>query len=211
MTVKQTRTIVNGMPQGLKGQELEVAIEAVLVGMGITTESATNEKDHSAIRNEYVQHVWPAAKDDVEELTGAVAPKPVKKATKKAAKKAAKKAVKKAAKKAAKRTGKDGKVIVAYPKPQGRTRVMFALVLAGASNEDGLAHIQKEFGKNAPTNTSSLGWVRSQLRNNPAHWNGKYGATSKLIKGVKANKECGKVNVKALAELLEANDDESDE
>lgn len=213
MTVKQVRAIVNGMAQGLTGLDLAEAIAAVIK---VDASDPTFEKLAGQIRNEYVQHVWP--KDDDSDLTGTpavVAPKAKKmKAAKKAAKKpAAKKASKPAVvvKTEGKRTGKDGKVIVAYPKPQGRTRVMFALVLAGASNEDGLAHIQKEFGKSAPTNTSSLGWVRSQLRNNPTRWNGKYGATSRLMKAVKANKDCGKVNAKTLHELLTANDDEGDE
>ncbi len=220
MLLKKAIAIVDGMAQGLKDLELNKAI----IALGYEIDS----KDFNAIHNEYVQHAW-----DDEDLAGPAAPKPTVTKTK-VSKKAAESddvpatpAKKKATKKApagattnadGKRVGKDGQVIVAYPKPQGRTRVMFALVLAGASNADGLAFIRKEFGKNSPTTISSLGWVRSQLRNNPDRWlhgkNGpKYGCSSKLIKGVKADKDCVTVKdlAKKVAELTAVADDESDE
>ena len=185
----------------------DTTLAAEVAGLNLKS----NEADQ--VINSYRQIEW----DKIDDLVGDPAPKAEAKAkaAPKAKAKAAKKATPKAKAKAApktkakadKRVGKDGQVIVAYPKPQGRTRVMFALVLAGASNADGLAHIKKEF-KGAPTTISSIGWVRSQLRNNAERWNGKYGSTSKLIKGVKADKDCGKLNVKELNAILASQEDD---
>lgn len=237
MLTKIAKKIVNTMTPGLTGNDLVLAIGAALAGK---TSPATLDKDTEAIRNEYVQHAW-----DVEDLTGATAKPTAKKIDKevlehnrnqrartgvtKNGKKIAKPATKKAAKKpaakkakveggmfktneAGKRVGNDGKVIQAYPKPQGRTRVMFALVLAGASNADGLAFIQHEF-KNAPTTISSLGWVRSQLRNNPSRWMKKY--SSKDMKAVKADRDCAKMTIAAMAKAVDkftpADDESEDE
>ena len=214
MLVKAAKKIVDGMVQGLKDLELNKAINA----LGYETDS----KDFNAVRNEYVQHSW-----DAEDLAGprpaakaTPAPKASKKPTK-AAKKVAKKATKPVKKSdEGKRIGKDGQVIIAYPKPQGRTRVMFACVLAGASNALGLELIQKQFGKSSPTTVSSLGWVRSQLRNNPDRWlhgkNGpKYGCSSKLIKAVKADRDCATMTLKALEakvkDFVVESDDESED
>ncbi len=45
-----------------------------------------------------------------------------------------------------------------------RTARMFQLVLAGFSNEAAVIQIKKEYGKNVPTNTASIGWCRTQLK-----------------------------------------------
>src|SRR5262245_28820551 len=45
-----------------------------------------------------------------------------------------------------------------------RTARMFQLVLAGYSNEAAVQVIKKEYGKNVPTNTASIGWCRTQLK-----------------------------------------------
>ena len=214
MLVKIARKIVDGMKQGLTNGALNTAILEALTAAKL---DLNDEKNTEAIRNEYIQHMW-----DIEDLAGPAAkPAAKSKPTKKAAKKAAKPAAKKAKKQvgegafktneAGKRVGNDGKVIVAYPKPQGRTRVMFALVLAGASNADGLAYIQKAF-KGCPTTISSLGWVRSQLRNNPTRWGKKY--ASKDMKAVKADRDCAKLTItaKLLDKFMPVDDeDESDE
>ena len=231
MLVKVAKKIVDGMKQGLKGAELEDAAHAEAHNYepsgddgGPNGYDTRLERSRIAIVNEYLQHTW-----DVEDLAGPAAKpvaksKPTKKA--KAAVKAAGKAAKQirlAAKKAkkqigegafktnneGKRVGNDGNVIVAYPKPQGRTRVMFALVLAGASNADGLAYIQKQF-KGAPTTISSLGWVRSQLRNNPTRWGKRY--ASKDMKAVKADRDCAKLTITLLDKFMPVDDeDETDE
>lgn len=41
---------------------------------------------------------------------------------------------------------------------------MFELVLAGYSNEAAVTQIKKEYGRDVPTNTSSIGWCRTQLK-----------------------------------------------
>lgn len=103
---------------------------------------------------------------------------PAKKASKPVPKpaKAAKPAPK--AKKASKPAPKPAKATKPAPKAdktagtkvKGESRVarMFELVLEGHSNESAVAAIQKEFGK-VPTNTSSIGWCRSQLINKTAY------------------------------------------
>lgn len=45
-----------------------------------------------------------------------------------------------------------------------RTARMFQLVLEGKSNEAAVEIIKKEYGKNVPTNTASIGWCRTQLK-----------------------------------------------
>lgn len=215
MTTKKAIAIVNGMTQNLAADVLEAQAHAALVA----AHEPPTPANVQSIVNEYRQHAW-----DVEDLTGPVTPAKAKatpktKATPKAkVKTAAKAKAKTVAKKSvkAKRIDKNGNPIVAYPKPEGRTAVMFACVLAGASNADSLALIQKQFGKSSPTNIASIGWVRSQLRNNPDRWmNGKngpkYGCTSKLIKGVKADKDC--TTIKDLAKRVAAftADDSDDE
>lgn len=228
MLVKIAKKIVDGMKQGLTNGALEQAAHIEAHNYEPSGDDGDSngydtrlEKSRLAIINEYKQHSW-----DVEDLASPTT-KPLVKNAKtaigKQAMRIAKKATKPVAKKktakiddsafktndAGKRVGNDGKVIVAYPKPQGRTRVMFALVLAGASNADGLAYIQKQF-KGAPTTINSLGWVRSQLRNNPARWGKRY--TSKDIKAVQANRDCSKVKLTAAAlDKFIKSDDESDE
>lgn len=49
-------------------------------------------------------------------------------------------------------------------KKVSRTARMFQLVLAGHSNESALAVIKKEYGKNVPTTSASIGWCRTQLK-----------------------------------------------
>ena len=165
MLVKIAKKIVDKMSQGLTNSDLHNAIVKVLHDAKRDPKNA--ERDHAAIQNEYVQHAW-----KVEDLTGA-------RVTKKKIKKTA-------AKKTASKTDRP------FPKPQGRTRVFFALVLAGASNADGLAFVKKEF-PGCPTTINSLGWTRSQLRNNAGRWVGRYGVTAKNAKNVPSNKDCHKV------------------
>lgn len=173
MLVKIARKIVNSMTAGLTGNDLNTAIGK------LASDNGYSEADTVAIRNEYVQHVWSdksstrRATGSVEKLTG---PAPKGEKTKKVAKPAKKVAHK----------STDTKP---FPKPEGRTAVMFELVLAGKSNATALAAILKKF-PSAPTNTSSISWVRSQLRNNPKRWDGKHGVTLKLAKAVKADKDC---------------------
>jgi len=50
-----------------------------------------------------------------------------------------------------------------------RTARMFQLVLAGYSNEAAVQVIKKEYGKNVPTNTASIGWCRTQLKAKTAY------------------------------------------
>ncbi len=50
-----------------------------------------------------------------------------------------------------------------------RTARMFQLVLAGLSNEAAVVQIKKEYGKNVPTNTASIGWCRTQLKAKTAY------------------------------------------
>jgi len=45
-----------------------------------------------------------------------------------------------------------------------RTARMFQLVLAGYSNEAALQAIRKEYGKDVPTTSASIGWCRTQLK-----------------------------------------------
>jgi len=45
-----------------------------------------------------------------------------------------------------------------------RTARMFQLVLDGYSNEAAVTIIRREYGKDVPTNTASIGWCRTQLR-----------------------------------------------
>lgn len=54
-------------------------------------------------------------------------------------------------------------------KKVSRTSRMFQLVLAGYSNEAALAVIRKEYGKNVPTTTASIGWCRTQLKAKTAY------------------------------------------
>src|SRR5262245_10494133 len=50
-----------------------------------------------------------------------------------------------------------------------RTARMFQLVLAGYSNEAAVQVVKKEYGKNVPTNTASIGWCRTQLKAKTAY------------------------------------------
>ncbi len=54
-------------------------------------------------------------------------------------------------------------------KKVSRTARMFQLVLAGLSNEAAVGQIKKEYGKNVPTNTASIGWCRTQLKARTAY------------------------------------------
>lgn len=197
MTTKQISAMVDGMTRNLTGDALEAEILKAMEKAGLSIDPETKPTEsaiYGKIVNEYRQHAW-----DVEDLAGPAAPATTP-ATKKAGrvrpktqggkKPAAKKAAvakalpKHTAKKAVKKS--DAKP---FPKPEGRTERMFVHVLAGKSNAAALALILKEF-PGAPTNVSSIGWVRSQLRNNPKRWDGKYGVTIAKAKAVKADKDC---------------------
>lgn len=54
-------------------------------------------------------------------------------------------------------------------KQVSRTARMFQLVLDGYSNEAAVSQIRKEYGKDVPTNTASIGWCRTQLRAKTAY------------------------------------------
>lgn len=152
MTTKNAATIVNTMKPGLTGVELDAAIDlALLAKAEILPGQPTYEKAFAAVRNEYVQHSWDAEDD----LTG-----PMPKATVSKTKKVTKKAEPKAKKAAKTPKAKAEKA----PKGPSRVQRMFEHVLAGLSNEDAVTAIQKEFGKDVPTNVSSIGWCRSQLK-----------------------------------------------
>lgn len=150
MTTKQAAKIVNGMKQGLSGNDLAAAIAAATTLAGIKDASDPNfEKVAAQIRNEYVQHAW----DEEDDLTGPRAAKPA--ATKKTA--ASKKVAKKIAapKKVAKKT--------AAPKKTGVGARQRELILAGKDNDGVLAQIKKEFPK-AETTSNCVAWYRSKMR-----------------------------------------------
>lgn len=168
ITTKQATKIATTMTANLTNHEEQRA--AAIVALKITTPetmTATDIKAIDAVVNAYRQ-LDPLADVPLPKATKKVAP----------AKKAAK---------AAPAKKSDNKP---FPKPQGRTAVMFELVLAGKSNADGLAAILKKF-PGSPTTVASLGWVRSQLRNNAVRWIGKHGVTAANVKTVKADKDCG--------------------
>lgn len=50
-----------------------------------------------------------------------------------------------------------------------RTARMFQLVLDGYSNEAAVAVIRREYGRDVPTNTASIGWCRTQLKARTAY------------------------------------------
>lgn len=52
---------------------------------------------------------------------------------------------------------------------KSRTARMFELVLEGKTNEAAVEIIKREYGKNVPTNTASIGWCRTQLKAGTAY------------------------------------------
>lgn len=50
-----------------------------------------------------------------------------------------------------------------------RTARMFQLVLDGYSNDAAVTIIRREYGKDVPTNTASIGWCRTQLKAKTAY------------------------------------------
>lgn len=54
-------------------------------------------------------------------------------------------------------------------KQVSRTARMFQLVLDGYSNEAAVTVIRREYGKDVPTNTASIGWCRTQLKAKTAY------------------------------------------
>lgn len=163
MLVKIARKVVDGMPQGLKGLDLNKAI--IALGYAIDT------PDFNAIANEYAQHVW---SDGLDELVGD-APKakasPKAKATPKAKAKAAPKAKAKAEK-----------------KPKGPTIASetVKLILAGKNNADAAAALLKlktikVTSKNPET---CVAWYRAQMKKFPK----KYGVNKSAVPASESSK-----------------------
>lgn len=146
MTTKKATFIASKINLGLAATDLTPTINTLV---------NNDEKAFDMVLNAYRQRT---VEDELDELLTPT----VNKTTRKA--KVVKPAAKKSAKPAKKVTKVAQKAVSKAPKGPSRVQRMFEHVLAGLSNEAGVQAIKREFGKDVPTNTSSLGWCRSQLK-----------------------------------------------